>query len=213
MSSLNVLVLGSSGFCRECWIDGVAILAEMPAQRPGGFFPDPLFVVTSNVSELSWLFEELRNIAVEFNEFNQWKGEFFSRLVVRTNTVPATVPVEDLLFATLWQAYELLGILEIGMTMHDCTPVIVNPRAVGAEIQPFDLDLLESFFGPEVSPFPRGLGFTCVASREDLALLTFKRRRSTLNFENNEVKVDLLDVLINVLIVLNIHELEWALLE
>jgi hypothetical protein len=50
---------------------------------------------------LSWLFEELRNIAVEVNEFNQWKAEFFSRLAVRANTVPATVPVEDLLFATL----------------------------------------------------------------------------------------------------------------
>jgi hypothetical protein len=125
---------------------GVVILAEMPAQRPGGFFPDPLIVVTSHVGELSWLFEELRNIAVEFNEFYLWKAEFFSRLAVRANTVPATAPVEDILFATLWQAYELLGILEIGMTMHDWTPVIAHPRTVGADIQPFDRDVLKSFF-------------------------------------------------------------------
>jgi hypothetical protein len=39
--------------------------------------------------------------------------------------------------------------------------------------------------------------------------LTFKRRRSSLNFENDVVRVDLLDVLI----VLNIHKLGWALLE
>jgi hypothetical protein len=105
-----------------------------------------MILVTPHVEELSWLFVQLRNIASGLAEYGLWKEEFFGRLAVRAGTVPATASIQDLLFATLWQAYELLGILEIGMTMHDWTPVIVHPRTVGADIQPFDRDVLKSFF-------------------------------------------------------------------
>ena len=134
------------GKCQTLGSAGVVIRAKAPVLQSGGFLPDPLFVVTPYSRELSWLFVELRNIARELDEFGSWKLEFFSRLAVRAKSVPETASVEDLLFATLLEAYELLGIIEIGMTMHDWTTVIVHPRTVGEDIEPFDRDALKAFF-------------------------------------------------------------------
>jgi hypothetical protein len=125
---------------------GVVILVEPPSPQPGGFYPDPSYVVTMHVGELSWLFVELRNIANKFDGYSKWKAEFFGRLAVRAKTVPTTASIADLLFTTLREAYELLGILEVGMTMHDWTPVIVHPRTVGDDIEPFDREAIKSFF-------------------------------------------------------------------
>jgi len=133
---------------------GVVIVAEVPTLKPGGFYPDPQFVETAYAGELSWLFIQLRDIATELDGYRLWKQEYFGRLAVRARTVPIDASVEDLLFATLREAYELLGMLEIGMTMHDWTPVIAHPRILGPDIEPFDRSALKSFFDT------RGIAFS-----------------------------------------------------
>ena len=132
----------------------VVILNEAPVHQPGGFYPDPFFVVTPYVGELSWLFTELRNVADELNGYRFWKEEFFGRLATAANTVPSNASVAELLFATLREAYELLGMIEIGMTMNDWTPVIVHPRVLGSDIESYDFDTLRTFFDG------RGIGLT-----------------------------------------------------
>jgi hypothetical protein len=122
------------------------ILSEVPVIQPGGFFPDPLFVVTPHVGELSWLFVQLRDIAYGLDGYGLWKEEFFGRLGTAANAAHTSSSIEELLLATLREAYELLGMVEIGMKMNDWTPVIIHPRNVGADIETFDRAALQSFF-------------------------------------------------------------------
>jgi len=132
----------------------VVIMNQTPAHQTEGFYPEPFFVVTPYVGELSWLFTQLRNIAGELEGYRYWKEEFFGRLATSATRVPSTATIEVLLFATLREAYELLGMIEIGMTMHDWTPVIVHPRVVGEDIETYDFDALKEFF------VRRGIGLT-----------------------------------------------------
>ena len=58
----------------------VVILKEAPAPSVGNFYPDPRFVETKYVKELSWLFEKLRDIFGNNEGYGAWKEEFFGRL-------------------------------------------------------------------------------------------------------------------------------------
>lgn len=58
----------------------VVILKKAPAPSVGNFYPDPRFVETKYVKELSWLFEELRDIFWNNEGYGAWKEEFFGRL-------------------------------------------------------------------------------------------------------------------------------------
>ena len=58
----------------------VVILKKAPAPSEGNFYPDPRFVETKYVKELSWLFEQLRDIFWESEGYGAWKEEFFGRL-------------------------------------------------------------------------------------------------------------------------------------
>ena len=58
----------------------VVILEKAPAPSEGNFYPDPRFVETKFVEELSWLFEQLRDIFWKSEGYGAWKEEFFGRL-------------------------------------------------------------------------------------------------------------------------------------
>lgn len=58
----------------------VVILKKAPAPSVGNFYPDPRFVETKYVIELSWLFEELRDIFWHNEGYGAWKEELFGRL-------------------------------------------------------------------------------------------------------------------------------------
>ena len=58
----------------------VVIVAKAPQPSKGGFYPDPRFVETRHVGELSWVFQELRDIFQAVDGFGAWKEEFFGRL-------------------------------------------------------------------------------------------------------------------------------------
>ena len=59
---------------------GVQIVEVSPENVVDGFYPDPRSLETEFVAELSWLFEEIRNVFSEFEGFGQWKEELFGRL-------------------------------------------------------------------------------------------------------------------------------------
>jgi len=58
----------------------VVILKKAPSPSQGNFYPDPRFVETMYVKELSWLFEQLRDIFWKNEGYGAWKEEFFGRL-------------------------------------------------------------------------------------------------------------------------------------
>lgn len=58
----------------------VVIVEVTPEPTVGGFHPDQRFVETENVAELSWAFEQLRDIFWKCEGYGLWKEEFFGRL-------------------------------------------------------------------------------------------------------------------------------------
>ena len=59
----------------------VVILEKAPKpNRSRSFYPDPRFVETKFVTELSWVFRHLQEIFSYSDGFGQWKEEFFGRL-------------------------------------------------------------------------------------------------------------------------------------
>ena len=59
----------------------VCIVRKPPKSEPGGFYPDPKFVVTEHAPELSWLFMQLMDIFYQLGgEIFAWKFDFFGSL-------------------------------------------------------------------------------------------------------------------------------------
>ncbi len=77
---LRQVEAGSIGTATPWQGADVVILEKAPAQSEGNFYPDPRFVETKFVKELSWLFEQLRDIFWNSEGYGAWKEEFFGRL-------------------------------------------------------------------------------------------------------------------------------------
>jgi hypothetical protein len=77
---LRQVEAGSIGIATPWQGADVVILKKAPAPSEGNFYPDPRFVETEYVKELSWLFEQLRDIFSNNEGYGAWKEEFFGRL-------------------------------------------------------------------------------------------------------------------------------------
>jgi hypothetical protein len=77
---LRQVEAGSVGTATPWQGADVVILKKAPAPSEGNFSPDPRFVETKFVKELSWLFEQLRDIFWKSEGYGAWKEEFFGRL-------------------------------------------------------------------------------------------------------------------------------------
>jgi hypothetical protein len=85
----------------------VVILERAPAPSRGNFYPDPRFVETTYVKELSWLFEQLRDIFWNNEGYGAWKEEFFGRLgnvATKFQSVCPECSVKGLLVAVIEEA-------------------------------------------------------------------------------------------------------------
>lgn len=58
----------------------VVITKKAPSPSVDNFYPDPRFVETRFVGELSWLFEQLRDVFMKSDGYGFWKEELFGRL-------------------------------------------------------------------------------------------------------------------------------------
>jgi len=88
----------------------VVVCAVAPPPTEGGFYPDPRYVETRYVAEISWMFEQIRNIFWNHPGYGAWKEELFGRLgnVVQNQTarnVDATM--EHLIAALLHEAHAI----------------------------------------------------------------------------------------------------------
>ena len=85
----------------------VEILEKAPTPSEGNFYPDPRFVETKYVSELSWLFEQLREIVWDSEGYGVWKEEFFGRLgnvATKFHSISPDGSVKGLLTAVIEEA-------------------------------------------------------------------------------------------------------------
>ena len=85
----------------------VVILKKAPAPSQGNFYPDQRFVETTYVEELSWLFEQLRDIFWNNEGYGAWKEEFFGRLgnvATKFQSVCPEASVKGLLTAVIEEA-------------------------------------------------------------------------------------------------------------
>lgn len=88
----------------------VVITARAPISEKSGFYPDPRYVVTVHASELSWLFEQLRDIFIEINDYGFLKEEIFGRLGNTANRFLSKNPdahVGPLLIAVMHEAFAI----------------------------------------------------------------------------------------------------------
>lgn len=74
------IVNGRSGSSSMWQGADVVITSKPPIVEEGGFYPAPRYVVTSHGPELSWLFEQIRNIFIEIDDYGFLKEEIFGRL-------------------------------------------------------------------------------------------------------------------------------------
>lgn len=105
------LVSGSIPTAREWGGADVVITSRKPETRGGGFYSEPRYLVTPNAPQVSWLFEQLRDIFRDLYDGCS-KIEFFGRLANAALRYQAKCKgnenQHDLLFAVLHEAYAML---------------------------------------------------------------------------------------------------------
>ena len=104
---LKKVEAGNVGSAKPWQGADVVILKKAPAPSQGNFYPDPRFVETMYVEELSWLFEQLRDIFRKNEGYGAWKEEFFGRLgnvATKFQSVCPECSLKSLLIAVIEEA-------------------------------------------------------------------------------------------------------------
>ena len=108
----------------------VVILEKAPVLPPGGFYPDPRFVVTPHVNALSWLFHALSRAFCRLDGYGYWKEELFGSLANAAERHQAAHPrcsAIELLLVVLERARALARQFEGAGTI-PTLPVTMNNR-------------------------------------------------------------------------------------
>jgi hypothetical protein len=105
---------GSSGLWQGA---DVAITSKSPIVQDGGFYPAPRYVVTSHARELSWLFERIRDVFMDNDEYGLIKEEIFGRLGNTANRFLSKNPdakTRETLLAVMHEAFAIAEELQDG---------------------------------------------------------------------------------------------------
>lgn len=90
----------------------VVITSKSPIVQEGGFYPAPRYVVTSHAGELSWLFEQIRDVFMENHEYGLLKEEIFGRLGNTANRFLSKNPGANIFETLLAVMHEAFAIAE-----------------------------------------------------------------------------------------------------
>lgn len=119
------IVNGQSGKSKMWQGADVVITTESPAIAEGGFYPEPRYVVTAHASDLSWLFEQIRNIFMEIDDYGYLKEEIFGRLGNTAKRFLSKNPdarVRETLLAVMHEAFAITEEIQDG----EFTPLMVT---------------------------------------------------------------------------------------
>ena len=88
----------------------VVITNKSPIVKEDGFYPAPRYVETLHASELSWLFEQVRNVFMEMDDYGFLKEEIFGRLGNTANrflSKNSNANAPELLLAVMHEAFAI----------------------------------------------------------------------------------------------------------
>jgi hypothetical protein len=106
------IVEGRSGSSSLWQGADVVITIKSPVIKEGGFYPGPRYVVTSHASGLSWLFEKIRDIFMQIDDYGFLKEEIFGRLGNTANRFLSKNPHADSRETLLAVMHEAFAIAE-----------------------------------------------------------------------------------------------------
>jgi hypothetical protein len=106
------IVNGQSGSSNMWQGADVVITNKPPVTSKDSFYPAPRYVVTSHAPELSWLFEQIRNVFIEIDDYGFLKEEIFGRLGNSVNRFLAKNPEANASEALLAVMHEAFAIAE-----------------------------------------------------------------------------------------------------
>ena len=95
----------------------VVITRKSPNIDKSGFYPEPRYVVTSHASEVSWLFEKVRDIFMEIENYGVLKEEIFGRLGNTANRFLSKNPnanASETLLAVMHEAFAIIEDIQDG---------------------------------------------------------------------------------------------------
>jgi hypothetical protein len=95
----------------------VVVTSKSQVIEEGGFYPAPRYVVTSHASELSWLFEQVRNVFMEVDDYGHLKEEIFGRLGNTANRFLLKNPnasAQETLLAVMHEAFAITQEIQDG---------------------------------------------------------------------------------------------------
>lgn len=74
------IAMGNIGVSEPWQGADVVITRKLPSIPANSFYPSPRFVVTEYDGQLSWLFENIRDVFHDVESYGFWKEELFGRL-------------------------------------------------------------------------------------------------------------------------------------
>jgi hypothetical protein len=95
----------------------VVITNKPPIVTEDGFYPAPRYVETLHASELSWLFEQVRNVFMEMDDYGFLKEEIFGRLGNTANrflSKNSNANAPELLLAVMHEAFAIAEEIQDG---------------------------------------------------------------------------------------------------
>ena len=95
----------------------VIITNRPPIVKGDGFYPAPRYVETLHASELSWLFEQVRNVFMEMDDYAFLKEEIFGRLGNTANrflSKNSNASAPELLLAVMHEAFAIAEEIQDG---------------------------------------------------------------------------------------------------
>ena len=124
MSAFAKLVLLSTEIINEAFGNStlwqgadVVVANKPPIVNEDSFYPAPRYVVTAHASELSWLFEQVRNVFMEIDDYGFLKEEIFGRLGNTANRFllkNSNAMAPELLLAVLHEAFAIAEEIQDG---------------------------------------------------------------------------------------------------
>lgn len=142
------------------WQGADVVISQNPLEvDPNSFYPSPRNVVTSFSSELSWLFENLRDTFINLEGYGFWKEELFGRFGNASNRFLArnvNSISQKLLLAVIHEAHCILEEMENGE--FQALPITVNNMIFDDVFR--EIEIEGSADAAEVDAFIKSLGIT-----------------------------------------------------
>jgi hypothetical protein len=142
------------------WQGADVVISQNPLEvEPNSFYPSPRNVVSSFSSELSWLFECLRDVFISLEGYGFWKEEFFGRIGNAANRFSArniNHSRQKLLLAVIHEAHCILEEMENGD--FQVLPISINNMIYDDVFR--EIENEGSAGAAEVDEFIKSLGIT-----------------------------------------------------